>query len=587
MNIINQDGVVDSGPKVETSLELNEQRYRGLFEHMKAGVAVYEALDGGNDFMFRDFNKAAEVISCVKREDLLGRRLLEKFPHMDEFGLLNTLRRVYKTGKAERLPAAYYKDDQREGWRDNYVYKLPNGEVVAIYEDVTDKKLAEKALHEDQQNFLAFFESVDDIISVYNSDGSILYINSAGSRKLGYSLEEFKRLNVFGLHCEKNRQEMMKAFEDVLKNKTGACQFPMVTRDGRILPVETRAWIGKWSGKDCIYCIARDLSREQEALQKFNRVFYGNPCPMVIATFPEKRFLEVNDAFESALGFSRNDSVGKTASELSIFADSLVEEILTQQVIKGGNIRNREIQVRKSGGEIIDGLFSSELIESGGQKLIIAVLLDISERKNAERALAESEIKFRTFVDFTYDWEYWVGPDSTMKHVAPSCERITGYPPEAFVNDSGFLTSIVHPDDTANWLEHNREAFGSLVAMKINFRIITRGGETRWIGHICQPVFSSDGKLLGRRASNRDITERIVAEEAMKKLIADLENAMAEIKTLSGFIPICASCKKIRDDKGYWQAVEVYIRDRTDAQFSHSICPDCARKLYPEYFSES
>ncbi len=75
-----------------------------------------------------------------------------------------------------------------------------------------------------------------------------------------------------------------------------------------------------------------------------------------------------------------------------------------------------------------------------------------------------------------------------------------------------------------------------------------------------------------------------LAEEAKTKLIADLEKALSEIKTLSGFIPICAACKKIRDDQGYWQAVEVYIRDRTDAQFSHGICPDCARKLYPDYF---
>jgi len=77
-----------------------------------------------------------------------------------------------------------------------------------------------------------------------------------------------------------------------------------------------------------------------------------------------------------------------------------------------------------------------------------------------------------------------------------------------------------------------------------------------------------------------------LVDEARNKLIADLEKAMSEIKTLKGFIPICAACKKIRDDQGYWQAVEVYIRDRTDAQFSHGICPDCARKLYPDYFQD-
>lgn len=120
------------------------------------------------------------------------------------------------------------------------------------------------------------------------------------------------------------------------------------------------------------------------------------------------------------------------------------------------------------------------------------------------------------------------------------------------------------------------------------------------------PVMDSDG-LVGQIAvanSERDYTDddmaslqrltsifslgikKKLAEEARSKLIADLEKAMSEIKTLTGFIPICASCKKIRDDKGYWQAVEVYIRDRTDAEFSHGICPDCARKLYPDYFKD-
>lgn len=75
-------------------------------------------------------------------------------------------------------------------------------------------------------------------------------------------------------------------------------------------------------------------------------------------------------------------------------------------------------------------------------------------------------------------------------------------------------------------------------------------------------------------------------EEAKNRVISDLEKAMSEIKTLQGFIPICASCKKIRDDNGFWQAVEVYIRDRTDAEFSHGICPDCARKLYPDFFKD-
>jgi len=86
--------------------------------------------------------------------------------------------------------------------------------------------------------------------------------------------------------------------------------------------------------------------------------------------------------------------------------------------------------------------------------------------------------------------------------------------------------------------------------------------------------------------AQRDITERQRLEQEKEKLIVDLQKALSKVKTLSGFLPICASCKKIRDDKGYWNEVERYIGGHSEAEFSHSICPDCIRKLYPEYADE-
>ena len=79
-----------------------------------------------------------------------------------------------------------------------------------------------------------------------------------------------------------------------------------------------------------------------------------------------------------------------------------------------------------------------------------------------------------------------------------------------------------------------------------------------------------------------DIFERKKIEIEREKLIRKLQSALSEVKTLRGFLPICASCKKIRDDKGYWNQIEAYISAHSDAQFSHGLCPDCARKLYPD-----
>jgi PAS domain S-box-containing protein len=78
-----------------------------------------------------------------------------------------------------------------------------------------------------------------------------------------------------------------------------------------------------------------------------------------------------------------------------------------------------------------------------------------------------------------------------------------------------------------------------------------------------------------------DITERKQAERQRESLIAELQEALSQVKTLSGLLPICASCKRIRDDQGAWQPIEAYIRERSDAEFTHGLCPDCIRKLYP------
>ncbi len=132
------------------------------------------------------------------------------------------------------------------------------------------------------------------------------------------------------------------------------------------------------------------------------------------------------------------------------------------------------------------------------------------------RKLQESEERFHTMIDFTYDWEYWVGPDKQLLYMSPACERISGYRAEDFKRDSQLLTTIVHPDDRASFEQHGDAVLESAATM-LDLRIITRSGEVRWISHACQSVYSADGRWLGRRVSNRDITERKQAEELVQK----------------------------------------------------------------------
>ena len=160
------------------------------------------------------------------------------------------------------------------------------------------------------------------------------------------------------------------------------------------------------------------------------------------------------------------------------------------------------------------------------RQIIAKLEVSLEHRRQAERALRESEELFHMAADFTYDWEYWVSADGEYIYVSPACERLTGYSVKEFHRDPDFLSKITHPDDHEAVCRHLEDSFEGDRVQHIDFRIITRSGEERWISHFCQPVYGKDNRYLGRRASNRDITRR-------KKLEEELRRANRSLKMLS------------------------------------------------------
>gem|GEM_PF-407874 len=140
----------------------------------------------------------------------------------------------------------------------------------------------------------------------------------------------------------------------------------------------------------------------------------------------------------------------------------------------------------------------------------------------SEKLAAEAE-KFHTVADFTYDWEYWQGAKREIIYMTPSCERITGFIPADFTQDPELLYRIVHPEDR-HLLDAILREFSSDKDATADFRIVRRDGEIRWISHACTVVFGNDGKFLGRRGSNRDITERRQIEDELKAANSYAEN---------------------------------------------------------------
>ncbi|MCX7773762.1 MAG: ATP-binding protein, partial [Clostridia bacterium] len=176
----------------EEELRESEERYRAMFQNMTNGVAVYETMNQGEDFIFKDFNAASEKIGNLRKEDVVGKRILEVYPNMDKYGLLAVLKKVYQTGIPQYLPAAYYEDQRRKGWRENHMYKLPSGDVVAIYNDVTEQKKAELELKNSEERLRLAMEATSDGLWDWQPITDELYWSPRNYTMLGYAPDEFK-----------------------------------------------------------------------------------------------------------------------------------------------------------------------------------------------------------------------------------------------------------------------------------------------------------------------------------------------------------------------------------------------------------
>lgn len=179
-----------------------------------------------------------------------------------------------------------------------------------------------------------------------------------------------------------------------------------------------------------------------------------------------------------------------------------------------------------------------------------------------------------------------------------------GYRTHQVYNGDEAITYVVENPDTLMLLDYylpdmtGKKVLDELNNRQcmVNFVVITASGDEKLavdmmkrgaIDYIAKELnFTDLIPTVVERAINRIDSERKLAEalEKQKKLVCELQDALANIKTLSGLLPICASCKKIRDDKGYWNQIEIYIKKHSNADFTHGICPECQKKLYPDLF---
>jgi PAS domain S-box-containing protein len=209
---------------------------------------------------------------------------------------------------------------------------------------------------------------------------------------------------------------------------------------------------------------------------------------------------------------------------------------------------------------------------------------EIAERRRVEAGMRESEEKFRNYVERAPDGVFIVDDTGRYLEANESACRITGYSKEEIERKS--IRDLLAEESLKDGLNHFHKLMETGAAASDLWHVQKDGSK------LCLTVNAVKLSTVRFLGFCKDITERKQAEQTLRnaaeereKLIQELQYALDHIKTLKGLIPICANCKKIRDDEGFWRQVEGYISAHSDAQFTHGVCPECAEKYYGEYYN--
>ena len=401
--------------------------------------------------------------------------------------------------------------------------------LLGVSRDITRRVKAEAAIKESEANFRTFFESMTDMIFVGTPEGKILFTNGAVTRKLGYSVLELASMHLLDVYPADKRREVGEMFGDMVRGEREICPLPLVRKDGSSVPVETRVWFGQWNGSNCIFGISKDLTAEREAQQRFERLFRNNPSLMALTELPSRKFVDVNDAFLAALGYSRNEVIGRNYRNLDLFAHPAQQTAMAKQVQQNGQITNMELQVRCKDGRVLDGLFSGELINSQGRQYFLTVMIDITRHKRAESLLKEERQRLASIIEGTHvgTWQWNVQTGETVFN--ETWAQMAGYTLEELAPVSiKTWNALVHPDDGKRSEELLEKHFsGERPFYDFECRMRHKDGHWVWV-HDRGRVFtwSEDGKPLLMYGTHSDITDRKRVEEKLRQTNTALEQAI-------------------------------------------------------------
>jgi phosphoserine phosphatase RsbU/P len=352
--------------------------------------------------------------------------------------------------------------------------------------------------------------------------------------------------------------------------KAGANDYVMKGRLNRLQPAIERE-LGDARSRRC--------RREAEAAQarserELNDFFEHAPLGIRWMS-PEGTILRANEAELQTFGYAEDEYVGRPFSDFC--TDRLAVDRLIERLERGEPLKGFETRMRCRDGTVKDVQIDGNVLAEQGRFIHSRCFTrDITEHKRGEEATAY----LAAIVNSSDDAVIGTSLDGVVQSWNAGAERMYGFAAKEILGRPlSILVPPYRPNEPPSLYTRVNE--GEWIRNYETVRLRKDGSRVP-VSLTFSPIMDRNQRVIGFSAIERDMTEHRASEEERLTLISELTDALCSIKTLRGLIPICAWCKRIRDDEGYWEQVESYVSQHTEAEFTHSICPECSAKVAPE-----
>lgn len=397
---------------------------------------------------------------------------------------------------------------------------------VGFLRNIDKRKSAEQALRKSEERFARVFNSSPGPINVANlKTGIYREVNPAWSDVYGWSREEAvgKSSVDLGIWLSTADRADMRG-ELFAGRKVRGREYRVRRKDGRVIDILLDAERIDWEGEEAILVQTTDISALKAAEQaarrsdeRFAKVFHSSPDAIVISRLSDGTYVDVNDAWEKLCGYGRSEVLGRTAMELGIWVDPADRVRLVERLKQGAAVRDFEFKLRRKDGSVALALLSGEIIEEGDDRLLLALLMDITEKKRAEVQLRESERRFADVLEAAGEYVWETDADSRFTFVSARVEKVLGYKPEEIIGKKS--TDFMPAEEVARvreWFRENHVQGQPLRSFE--HMSLTKDGRCIWQLVSAVPIYDASGKRLGNRGTGLDITERKLAEQRIEEL---------------------------------------------------------------------